>query len=101
MLSKLNINKASIQAIREELYLGKGYVVIRQTIPPETIHHLQVFWKKHHLFSYRLHFNKYKDIYLNSPDISLRNERQSVHYNFFGTSPVMRLLLILLGKYRP
>ncbi len=87
MLSKLNINKASIQAIREELYLGKGYVVIRQTIPPETIHHLQVFWKKHHLFSYRLHFNKYKDIYLNSPDISLRNERQSVHYNFFWNQP--------------
>lgn len=83
----LDFTRYDIQAIREELYLGKGYVVLRKIVPSVTIKHLSSFWNtttKHRL---KQNFSKHKDIALQCSDQSVEQQQQFVHYNFFWNSP--------------
>ncbi|MFT5165469.1 MAG: ubiquinone/menaquinone biosynthesis C-methylase UbiE [Saprospiraceae bacterium] len=83
----LHLKDKDIQSIREELYLGKGYVVFRGVVPMEIVNHLQCFWKNEKKWGIQNHFNKYLDIRYQGLDISLKNKKQLIHHNFFWNNP--------------
>lgn len=80
------LGKKDIQEIRNEIYLGKGYYVIRNYITPIQVDHIVQFWKETN-FENTENYQKFRDLHYGKSDFSIVNKDSDCHYNFFWNSP--------------
>jgi|GEM_PF-5409836 2-polyprenyl-3-methyl-5-hydroxy-6-metoxy-1,4-benzoquinol methylase len=77
----------AIQAIRNNLYSGSGYHVVRNFLPPIAVDHIRSFWSQRVTKGHSGHFDKYIHLRMNGPDVSLLTPDRDTHYNFFWNEP--------------
>jgi 2-polyprenyl-3-methyl-5-hydroxy-6-metoxy-1,4-benzoquinol methylase len=77
----------AIQTIRDNIYTGPGYHVVRNFLPPMAVAHIRDYWSQRVTKGHSGHFDKYSHVRLNGPDISLLTPDRDTHYNFFWNKP--------------
>ena len=78
------LGKKEIQEIRNDIYLGKGYFILRNYINPIQVDHIVQFWKETN-FENTENYQKFRDLHYGKSDFSIVSKDSDCHYNFFGT----------------
>ncbi len=81
------IDYTPVQPIREAIYRGPGYYVIRNFLDAQQAAYLLQFWQSHHnpvIDPY----DKWDQLYLGCPDSSTLSAEVDRHYNFFWNPPL-------------
>ncbi len=77
-----------IQNIRNEIYLGKGYYVIRSYVSPAEVARMVAFWKSHANRQITERNNQLQ-FYCGCPNYTLTIPQQiQIHFNFFWNPPL-------------
>src|SRR5262245_34171399 len=80
------IQGVDLGRMREDIYLGKGYHVLRGFLNPHQVEHLVRFWTSHDnklLKSY----SKKSHLFENCPNYTVRSDNRVRHFNFFWNKP--------------
>lgn len=87
------IDQLDIHRARMDIYLGRGYHIIRNFLQPAQVEHTQEFWARHHN---RLlpRLNKQKHFHENCPDYSVLDPQLQRHFNFFWNRPLDRFTYV-------
>jgi SAM-dependent methyltransferase len=79
--------QADLGRIREAIYLGGGYHVVRNYLTPSQVEHIVWFWQTHHNARIKT-YNKSKLLYQGCPDMSQLADDKDRHFNFFWNKPL-------------
>jgi hypothetical protein len=74
--------------LREDIYLGKGYHVIRGFLDPGQVEHMRSFWRTHDNAKQAGHWNKKRLLHQGCPDVTVRTPELTRHFNFFWNKPI-------------
>lgn len=75
-----------VAKMREDIYLGKGYHVIRGFLGPGQVDHITNFWNGHNNKVVR-HYSKATRLFVNCPNYTVRSASRLRHFNFFWNKP--------------
>jgi len=82
------LDNDQIQQMREDIYLGCGYYIVRGFLQPQQVEHMVNFWAKHNNPKVVPRIRKHKDFYKNCPDYSVLQPEMRRHFNFFWNKPL-------------
>lgn len=86
MESALKQSDIDLATIREDLFCGKGYHVIRNYAAEDMVRHIREFWQSSEQPQVS-QYNKYTHIREHCADVSFRTNDVDTHVNFFWNQP--------------
>lgn len=83
----LNNAVLNVQALRDNIFLGQGYHIIRGFLQPHEVEHILNAWDGGHN-TLMPRFSKHQHIFEGCPDYSVVSPELARHYNFFWNRPL-------------